>query len=96
MLTSQIALTTFYGISYDTALRICARIGVHERATVMSLTEAQVTELSAYLSSPGLIPARGASPTRAAVDAPPAQAPQTKQTLMAKRQHQQHQHECSA
>ena len=26
----------------------------------------------------------------------PAQAPQTKQTLMAKRQHQQHQHECSA
>ena len=26
----------------------------------------------------------------------PAQAPQTKQTLMAQRQHQQHQHECSA
>ncbi|CCU99791.1 unnamed protein product [Malassezia sympodialis ATCC 42132] len=70
----RIALTNFYGISYDTARRICARIQVHERATVGSLTEAQVTELSAYLSSPSLIPARSASPTRANVDGPVPQA----------------------
>ncbi|WFD32141.1 hypothetical protein MSPP1_003186 [Malassezia sp. CBS 17886] len=63
----RIALTTFYGISQDTARRICARIQVHDRATVASLTEAQVTDLSAYLSSPGMIPARAASPTRASV-----------------------------
>lgn len=54
----QIALTYFYGISYATARRICARIGVHDRATVSSLTETQVTELSAYLSSPATIPPR--------------------------------------
>ncbi|KAL4402893.1 structural constituent of ribosome [Malassezia pachydermatis] len=60
----RIALTNFYGISYDTARRLCARIQVHESATVSSLTESQITELSAYLSSPGLIPARTPSPTR--------------------------------
>lgn len=42
----------------------------------MSLTEAQITELSAYLSSPGLIPARGASPTRAKIDGAPTKAPE--------------------
>lgn len=49
---------------------------MHERATVTSLTEAQITDLSAYLSSPGLIPARGPSPTRAAVAGKEAKAPE--------------------
>lgn len=43
----------------------------------MSLTEAQTTELSAYLSSPGLIPARNASPTRASLHGPMAKAAET-------------------
>lgn len=59
----QIALTNFYGISYDTARRLCARLQLHERATVGSLSENQITQLSAYLSSPGSIPARRAFPT---------------------------------
>ncbi|PKI83470.1 hypothetical protein MVES1_002677 [Malassezia vespertilionis] len=70
----RIALTTFYGISYETARRVCARIQVHERATVSSLTEEQITSLSAYLSSPGLIPARSNTPTKATVDAPQQRA----------------------
>ncbi|GAC96969.1 hypothetical protein PHSY_004553 [Pseudozyma hubeiensis SY62] len=59
----RIALTNFYGISYDTANRLCARLSLHDRATVSSLTESQITQLSAYLSSPGSIPARKPSPT---------------------------------
>lgn len=59
----RIALTNFYGISYATANRLCARLSLHDRATVSSLTESQITQLSAYLSSPGSIPARKASPT---------------------------------
>ncbi|EST06138.1 Ribosomal protein S13 [Kalmanozyma brasiliensis GHG001] len=59
----RIALTNFYGISYDTANRLCARLSLHDRATVSSLTESQITQLSAYLSSPGSIPARKAHPT---------------------------------
>ncbi|CBQ70688.1 related to mitochondrial ribosomal protein S13 [Sporisorium reilianum SRZ2] len=59
----RIALTNFYGISYDTANRLCARLSLHDRATVASLTESQITQLSAYLSSPGSIPARKPHPT---------------------------------
>ncbi|SPO21604.1 related to mitochondrial ribosomal protein S13 [Ustilago trichophora] len=59
----RIALTNFYGISYDTANRLCARLSLHDRATVSSLTESQITQLSAYLSSPGSIPARKPHPT---------------------------------
>ncbi|PWZ03279.1 S13-like H2TH domain-containing protein [Testicularia cyperi] len=59
----RIALTNFYGISYETAARLCARLSLHDRATVSSLTESQITQLSAYLSSPGTIPARRAQPT---------------------------------
>ncbi|UTT93517.1 hypothetical protein NDA17_005760 [Ustilago hordei] len=59
----RIALTNFYGISYDTANRLCARLSLHDRATVASLTESQITQLSAYLSSPGSIPARKPQPT---------------------------------
>lgn len=36
---------------------------LHDRALVSSMTDAQVTELSAFLSSPGSIPARRAHPT---------------------------------
>ncbi|SJX61363.1 related to mitochondrial ribosomal protein S13 [Sporisorium reilianum f. sp. reilianum] len=59
----RIALTNFYGISYDTANQLCARLSLHDRATVASLTESQITQLSAYLSSPGSIPARKPHPT---------------------------------
>lgn len=41
-----------------------------------SLTESQITELSAYLSSPGLIPARSAAPTCATLEGKPAKAPE--------------------
>lgn len=61
----QIALTSFYGISHQTARRLCARLQLHEMATVSSLNEAQVTALSAYLSSPSSIPARKAETTSA-------------------------------
>lgn len=63
MVVVQIALTNFYGISYDTASRLCARLSLHDRATVSSLTESQITQLSAYLSSPGSIGARKPHPT---------------------------------
>lgn len=56
-------MTNFYGISYNTANRLCARLSLHDRATVASLTESQITQLSAYLSSPGSIPARKPHPT---------------------------------
>lgn len=59
----RIALTNFYGISYETANRLCARLSLHDRATVASLSESQITQLSAYLSSPSSIPARRPHPT---------------------------------
>lgn len=61
------ALTTFYGISHDTARRLCARLQLHEAATVSSLTDTQVNSLSAYLSAPGSIPAQKPSPTSAVI-----------------------------
>ncbi|TKY89208.1 hypothetical protein EX895_001739 [Sporisorium graminicola] len=64
----RIALTNFYGISYDTANRLCARLSLHDRATVSSLTESQITQLSAYLSSPGSIPARKPQATLGPLD----------------------------
>ncbi|KDN36781.1 S13-like H2TH domain-containing protein [Tilletiaria anomala UBC 951] len=59
----RIALQNFYGISDATAKRLCARLYLHDNAKVSHLTESQVTELSAYLSSPGSIPARKPTPT---------------------------------
>ncbi|WFD00849.1 hypothetical protein MYAM1_003604 [Malassezia yamatoensis] len=47
----------------------------------MSLTEAQITDLSAYLSSPGLIPGRSANPTRAEIDAEPVAASAADQAI---------------
>lgn len=48
----RIALRSFYGISYNTADRLLARLQIPAQATVNSLSEPQVTALSAYLSSP--------------------------------------------
>ncbi|KAE8223784.1 hypothetical protein CF319_g3230 [Tilletia indica] len=59
----HIALTNFLGINQHTARRLCARLQLHETAKVNSLTEAQITQLSAFLSSPSSIPARSAAPT---------------------------------
>ncbi|PWN30199.1 S13-like H2TH domain-containing protein [Jaminaea rosea] len=58
------ALTVFYGLSTALSSRLCARLQVHDSCRVGDLTEAQTTQLSAYLSSPGSIPARPSSPTR--------------------------------
>ncbi|KAL9939126.1 hypothetical protein V8E36_001939 [Tilletia maclaganii] len=58
----HIALTNFLGINQHTARRLCARLQLHESAKVSSLSEAQITQLSAFLSSPSSIPARGPSP----------------------------------
>lgn len=48
----RIALKAFYGISYPTASRLLARLQIPDQALVASLTENQITALSAYLSSP--------------------------------------------
>lgn len=54
----QIALTAFYGLSHTLASRLCARLQLHEAAKIGELTDGQVTQMSAYLSSPGSIPAQ--------------------------------------
>ncbi|CAD6940242.1 unnamed protein product [Tilletia controversa] len=59
----HIALTNFLGINQHTARRLCARLQLHETAKVSSLSEAQINQLSAFLSSPSSIPARSAAPT---------------------------------
>ncbi|TXT08960.1 hypothetical protein VHUM_02434 [Vanrija humicola] len=48
----RIALTAFYGISHATAPRVLARLSIPADAKVSSLTETQITALSAYLSAP--------------------------------------------
>ncbi|KAJ9116714.1 hypothetical protein QFC20_000649 [Naganishia adeliensis] len=48
----RVALTSFHGVSNHTSSRILARLQIHEQALVSSLTEQQVTALSAFLSSP--------------------------------------------
>ena len=48
----QIALTSFHGISHDTSRLICARLAFHERLVVSELSEPQINQLSALLSSP--------------------------------------------
>ncbi|KAK9897441.1 S13-like H2TH domain-containing protein [Cystobasidium minutum MCA 4210] len=48
----KIALTSFHGISHNTSRLICARLGFHDRLLVSELTEPQINELSALLSSP--------------------------------------------
>lgn len=48
----QIALTTFYGIGRHTATRVMARYSIHDATRVGQLTQAQLTSLTAFLSSP--------------------------------------------
>lgn len=52
----QIALTAFFGIGRYTAHRICARLHIHDRATIDSLNPQQVTALASFLSSPSTSP----------------------------------------
>lgn len=59
----QHALTTFYGISRQTSAKLCARLQLHGDLRVSQLSDAQITALSAYLSSPGSIPALKPSKT---------------------------------
>ncbi|KAJ1309888.1 hypothetical protein OPQ81_006650 [Rhizoctonia solani] len=52
----KIALTAFYGIGRQTSLRLMARLQIHEHAKVGSLTPPQITQLTAFLSSPSTAP----------------------------------------
>ncbi|KAG7571468.1 hypothetical protein FFLO_00651 [Filobasidium floriforme] len=69
----RVALTSFYGISHHISYRLLARLQIHSEATVSNLTEAQVTALSAYLSSPSTNPSPDPTPI-----CPPGQQPSTK------------------
>lgn len=62
---TQLALRNFFGIGYKTSYHLCARLGIHMETKVAELTETQVTELSAYLSSPQSVPAIPPMPTSA-------------------------------
>ncbi|KAI9064384.1 S13-like H2TH domain-containing protein [Trametes sanguinea] len=64
------ALTQFYGIGNKTALRLCARVQIHERCRVRNLNQAQVTALTAFLSSPANSPPVAVQPL-----APPSYVP---------------------
>jgi small subunit ribosomal protein S13 len=55
-------LTSFHGVSHHTSSRILARLQIHEQALVSSLTEQQVTALSAFLSSPSNTPVPSPTP----------------------------------
>jgi len=71
----QLALTGFYGVGRELAKRICARLQIHETATLPSLTPQQITALTAFLSSPSstppLPPMPLASPTFVALERTP-------------------------
>ncbi|KAI8998680.1 hypothetical protein BD414DRAFT_533514 [Trametes punicea] len=56
------ALTKFYGIGQKTALRLCARVQIHDRCRVRHLNQSQVTALTAFLSSPANSPPVAAHP----------------------------------
>lgn len=79
----RIALRAFYGISYATSSRLLARLSIPNDAKVSSLTEQQITALSAYLSSPAastpptrlVLAAPGAKPDAAAAKAAAAEGP---------------------
>ncbi|PVF94882.1 S13-like H2TH domain-containing protein [Serendipita vermifera] len=49
---AKIALTGIYGIGRTLARQICARLQIHENATLPSLTPQQMTALTAFLSAP--------------------------------------------
>ncbi|KAI9446110.1 mitochondrial 30S ribosomal protein S13 [Lactarius indigo] len=50
------ALTRFYGISGNTAGRICARLQIHDTCRVRQLSATQLTAIAAFLSSPSTSP----------------------------------------
>jgi len=52
----KIALTAFYGIGVHTSERLLARLQIHDRAKVGSLNQNQLTNLTAFLSSPSTSP----------------------------------------
>lgn len=49
-------MTHFYGVGKQTALRLCARVQIHDRCRVRNLNQSQVTALTAFLSSPANSP----------------------------------------
>ena len=61
-LTSQVALTSFYGLSHSTTPRLLARLQIPAGLKVQDLTESQITSLSAFLSSPATTPSPPATP----------------------------------
>ncbi|KAF8610516.1 S13-like H2TH domain-containing protein [Ceratobasidium sp. AG-I] len=71
----KIALTAFYGIGRQTSLRLMARLQIHETAKVGSLTPQQVTQLTAFLSSPSTAPPPMMTPLAAPSFTPPATTP---------------------
>jgi len=46
------AITAFYGIGPVLALKLCARLQIHDRCKVRQLTPTQITGLASFLSSP--------------------------------------------
>lgn len=72
----KIALTSFYGIGRNTSLRLMARLQIHERALVGELNPQQLTQLTAFLSSPSTAPPPPMTPLadisyRAPTETPP-------------------------
>ncbi|KAH7912207.1 hypothetical protein BJ138DRAFT_1061468 [Hygrophoropsis aurantiaca] len=53
---ARFALTAFYGVGHKTAHRLCARLQIHDRCKVRSLTPHQITELASFLASPSTAP----------------------------------------
>ncbi|KAM5535201.1 hypothetical protein V8D89_011137 [Ganoderma adspersum] len=68
------ALTHFYGVGKTTALRLCARVQIHDRCRVRNLNQSQVTSLTAFLSSPANSPSVAAHALSAPSYVPPALA----------------------
>ncbi|KAG8690017.1 hypothetical protein FRC09_012169 [Ceratobasidium sp. 395] len=71
----KIALTAFYGIGRQTSLRLMARLQIHETAKVGSLTPQQITQLTAFLSSPSTAPPPMMTPLAPPSFIPPAKTP---------------------
>ncbi|KAG8743696.1 hypothetical protein FRC10_011569 [Ceratobasidium sp. 414] len=71
----KIALTAFYGIGRQTSLRLMARLQIHETAKVGSLTPQQITQLTAFLSSPPTAPPPMMTPLAPPSFVPPVTAP---------------------
>ncbi|KAG9102821.1 hypothetical protein FRC06_001010 [Ceratobasidium sp. 370] len=70
-----IALTAFYGIGRQTSLRLMARLQIHETAKVGSLTPQQITQLTAFLSSPSTAPPPVMTPLALPSFVPPTTTP---------------------